>query len=263
MKRIASIALALLCFAAVARAIQFADDGTVPPGANAGSGSAVPSGFDIISVSQSACPAGYVEDTALAGVYFAGRPSGGAVGASLGTAMTGASPPDVSYTPDGSNGTVSFTPAGTNSTASFTPAGTNGTVSFTPAGTNSTASFTPAGTINTPTYSATGTKFSTSGSGTAALTALMGTTIASGTNTVTDTARTFAGTSGTVPSETFTGTAGTVPAETFTGTVGTVPAETFTGSPGTVPAQTFTGTPTTTMRSNVAPVIYVLICRKT
>jgi hypothetical protein len=75
------------------------------------SGTFVPAGGSLTFLG--ACPGGWTEETALRGFYPVGVPSDGTVGNSLGIGMTGVSPPDVSYTPQGNNETVSFTPSGT------------------------------------------------------------------------------------------------------------------------------------------------------
>jgi hypothetical protein len=63
----------------------------------------VPSGFDLISFGSSVCPPGYTEDTAAQGFYLLGRAAAGTVGNSVGSAIAGATPPDSSYTPAGTN----------------------------------------------------------------------------------------------------------------------------------------------------------------
>lgn len=65
-------------------------------------------------------------------------------------------------------------------------------------GTGGSTTYTPAGTMGAASCSVTGTKFSTSSSGTAAVTAMCGTTIASGANTVNTPAHTFTGTQATI-----------------------------------------------------------------
>jgi hypothetical protein len=174
----------LLCIIAL---LPLAASATYVPGLD------VTSGYDIM-ISTGSCPAGFTEDTAMRGFYAVGNTATGTVGNSLGTAMTGTTIPDVSYTPAGTNGTVSITPLGT---------------------------------VNTPTYTVTGTLFVTTAGATAAATAINGTTIASGANTVTDV------------------------------------AHTFTGSSTTVGAETFTGTANTTLRSSVSPGKQVMFCKKT
>jgi hypothetical protein len=63
----------------------------------------VPSGFDLISFGSSVCPPGYTEDIAAQGFYLLGRSATGTVGNSVGSAIAGATPPDSSYTPAGTN----------------------------------------------------------------------------------------------------------------------------------------------------------------
>lgn len=127
-------------------------------------------GHDVLVFSGS-CPQGYAADTAAQGLYIVGKASNGTVGNSLGSAMTGASPPDTSYTPVGTNGTVSFTPAGTN--GSVTVATTSGSAAGALAG-----AYTQIGGVGP------GSSFTVG-------------------------AQTFTGSAGTVPAETFTGTANT------------------------------------------------------
>ncbi len=182
---------------------------------------ALPSGA-VVLVAAAACPAGLVEDDS-----FAGRFPQGTTAAAGDAGITGGSS---SYTPAGtvSQPTLTMNP--------YTPAGTvsQPTLTMNP--------YTPAGSVSAITVSATGTKMSTAANGTAALTALAGTTIASGSNnTITLPAPTFTGQTATLT--------GTVSQPTFTGQTATLT--------GTVSAPVFTGTPATL----VPPYRRVLFCR--
>jgi hypothetical protein len=202
------------------------------------SGNAFPSGLVVMTLSASGCPSGFTQLNSLNGQMIYGtEQANGDVDTTGGSA---------SITPAGSNSAPalsmnSYTPAGSNSAPTFI--GTQDTTSAvsagTPAGTNSTASFTPAGTNGTASFSATGVDIGTTTTS-HTISVFNGTTIASGSNTLS------------VPAEVFTGAAGTVPAETFTGTA--LGTHTHTVTPtGTVSAPTFTGTPATLTGSVSAP----------
>lgn len=163
-------------------------NGTANPG--------VPSGADIIMSSGVACPAGYTEDTTLAGFYLIPRPLGGKVGGSLGAAVSGsAAPADASYTPTGINTAIT---AGT-----------------------------PVGTVSTPIF-------------TGSLTTASATT----------------STPKLVVGNTAAGVAVQMTA------AGTISPPIFIGSVLSAHTHAFTGTTNTTMRSTIAPGIYVLLCKK-
>ena len=74
------------------------------------------SGLDVITFGN--CPAGLTEDTTARGFYLVGIPSGGTNGATLGSAMSGSTPPDVSYTPAGTNASTTLAVTGTKMTTS-------------------------------------------------------------------------------------------------------------------------------------------------
>lgn len=170
-----------------------------------GSSGGVPSGA-IIFVDSGSCPAGYTEESALSGQMLRGT-----VAANADVGTTG-----------GSN---SITPAGSVGAPTFT--GSTGTV---PAETISWPASVPAftgtaGTTGTATFTATGTKMTTSGSGTASVTNIGGTTITTASQNVGSHSHSFtpAGTiawPASVPANStasFT-PAGTVSAPAFTGT---------------------------------------------
>jgi len=195
-------------------------DSSGRPGCGAAA-AALPSGATVL-VAATACPAGLIEDDSFAGRFPQGT-----------TAAAG----DVGTT----GGSSSYTPAGTVSQPTltmnpYTPAGTvsQPTLTMNP--------YTPSGTVSAVSVSATGTKMSTASNGTAALTALAGTTIAAGTgNTITLPAPTFTGQQATLT--------GTISQPSFTGQTATLT--------GTVSQPVFTGTPATL----VPPYRRVLFCR--
>lgn len=179
------------------------------PGCGSAGGASLPSGA-VVLVTGTACPSGLVEDDTFAGRFPQGT-----------TAAAG----DVGTT----GGSTSYTPAGTVSQPTltmnpYTPAGTvsQPTLTMNP--------YTPAGTLSTTTITVTGTKMSTAANGTPAATALAGTTLANGANTITLPAPTFTGQpatlTGTVSQPTFTGTQATL--------TGTVSQPTFTGAAATI-----------------------------
>ena len=233
-------------------------------------GSSIPSG-SILMISSGACPAGFIENTALNGsMPFGTLAANGDVGTTGGSntiTPTVASLTAAAQTFSGSAATTSAVSAGT-------PAGTNGTVAFTPAGTNNAPAISwpagvptfagNAGTVPAQTFS--GTPFSSVINHTHTVTVTYnvqgGTTAATtGTHVMTSTATggsaraptagdvvsaTTANPSGGVTSITPAGTNSTAaftPAGTIAWPAGvpTQPAPTFSGSAGTVPAQTFTG----------------------
>jgi hypothetical protein len=164
-------------------------------------------GNDIV-ITSGTCPTGYTEDTALRGFYAAGNPSNGTIGNSLGSAMSGSTPPDASVTPAGSVAAPTFT--GNSNTSSAVSAGT-------PAGTNAASTI----------------------------------TVSAGNNVVSTAPNALAATAANA----------TVVAPIFTGSA--LGTHTHTVTPtGTNSAPAFIGTANATMRSTVAPVKYVIYCKK-
>ena len=268
-------------------------------------GPGVPSGA-LIAIASGTCPSGFTENDSLAGVTVVGTTSGaGNVGNTGGSS---------SYTPAGTNSTPTFsgavdttsavsagTPAGTNSSGGFSegaiswPAGvpTNASGAFTegalswPAGVPTAASITagtPAGTNSGAAFSVTTAEY---GSGTTAYVAthMGGTTLASGTTSITlSTQPTFAGSALAVHTHTISWPAGvpTIAAGSFTQPTVSWPAgvptiasgsftqPTFAGNAlaththtltptGTVSTPSFSGTPATI----TPPYILVIWCSKT
>ncbi len=197
--------------------------------------SSIPTGLVVMSLTT--CPAGFAEETTLAGKF------------ALGTLAA--------------NGNVT----GTGGADNITPAGTNSTVAFTPAGTNSTAAFTPAGTVAWPAGVPTASGASVADHAAHTHTFTGSSNAATPDLLTLNTASTGVSASGTTgnPSATLTHTvtqptvAWPAGVPTFTGGAGTVPAQTFTGSAGTVPAETFTGT----SFDNRPAFVRVIFCKKT
>ena len=267
--------------------------------------SGVPSG-STIAITTGTCPSGYTENDNLAGLV--------AVGTTHAAGNVGGTGGSSSYTPAGTNSTPTFsgavdttsavsagTPAGTNSSGGFSegaiswPAGvpTNASGAFTegalswPAGVPTAASITagtPAGTNSGAAFSVTTAEY---GSGTTAYVAthMGGTTLASGTTSITlSTQPTFAGSALAVHTHTISWPAGvpTIAAGSFTQPTVSWPAgvptiasgsftqPTFAGNAlaththtltptGTVSTPSFSGTPATI----TPPYILVIWCSKT
>lgn len=265
----------------------------------------VPSG-SLLAIASGTCPTGFTENDSLAGLAAVGTTSaagnvGGTGGSSSYTPAGGVSTPTFTGAVDTTSATSGGTPSGTNSSGAFTegalswPAGvpTNASGAFSegaiswPAGVPTAASITagtPAGTNSGAAFSVTTAEYN---SGTTAYVAthMGGTTLASGTTSITlSTQPTFAGSalaahthtiswpSGvpTVASGTFTQPTVSWPAGVPTIASGTFTQPTFAGvtlathqhtvtPTGTVSTPSFSGTPATI----TPPYMYVIWCQKT
>lgn len=212
----------------------------------------IPSGM-ITWIKTGSCPAGWTEETALAGMYIKATTSAaGDVGTTGGSssytpAGTVAAPVFTGTSSQVTSGTSAGTPAGTVSQPTFTgnAVTSSGTSAGTPAGTNSGGAFSIV------------TAAMTTGSGTYVPKSLGGTTLASGTASITlSTQPTFTGSALATHTHTTTAT-GTVSQPTFTGSALGTHTHTLTPA-GTNSAPAFTGTAATI----TPPYIKLIPCSK-